>query len=207
MNTEYYGATREQTLNELQNMYAYFSQKKAAYDEFDRLDNLVAVNSRPISKAGKTWGIIFLVIGGLLGIIGVNTGGASLFIAVALIVIGLCMVLSHSSKVDNAKKTVDESVKRMEEIGQELAAHYNNYGYCPVGLEYTFPRTLEQIYEVVRQGRADTIKEAMNQIVYDEHNAEMERLQRSTAAAAWRTCAASTVTAGFTAANYFQNRQ
>ena len=201
-----YETTREQTMNELQNMYTYFSQKKALYDEFDKLDNLVAVNSRPISKAGKTWGIILIVFGGLMTIIGFNVGGPALFVGIVLLILGICLIASRSNKVSNAQKAVKDSVKRMEQIAQELAVHYNNYGYCQVGLEYTFPRTIEQIYEVIRQGRADTIKEAMNLIIYDEHNAEMERLQRSTAQAAWQTCAASTVTAGFTAANYFQNR-
>lgn len=207
MNEQAYVSVREQSMNELQNMYAYFSQKQAAYDEFDRLDMQVAMNSRPVSKAGKAWGIILLIIGGLIFFISVGASGGSAFIiGLILIGLGILLIALRSKKIKNMQNMVNNSARRMEEIAQELAVHYNNYGYCQLGLEFTFPRTIGQIYEVIRQGRADTIKEAMNLIVYDEHNAEMERLQRTTAQAAWETCAASRATAGFAAANYFQNR-
>ena len=41
--------------------------------------------------------------------------------------------------------------------------HYNSYGECPLGVEYSNPKTIERIYDMVQRGEADTIQEAVKQ--------------------------------------------
>lgn len=203
-----YGTAREQSMEELRKMYTYFSKKKAAYDEFDRLDKLICEQSKPIKKRGKTWGILLSIVGGVLLLASysgtVMTGTP--IMGLIFLGIGILLISSHSSKTKNRQKTLQDATKRMEELAQELTIHYNKYGYCQLGLEYTFPHTIESIYETIRLGRADTIKDAVNLLINDERMSEMERLQRETAQAAWKTCAATRATAGFAAANYFRGR-
>ncbi len=196
---------REQSMEELRNMYNYFSVKAAQYDELDRLEQHVNQGIR-IKNASKIWGLILTIFGGCAFPIGLaSVGSTGTIVSLAIIGLGILLLICHSSNKKNAIKTLEAERQRIAQLGEELLIHYNNYGYCPLGVEYTYPRILESIYEVFRQGRADTFKEAINLMANDAHQAEMERLQRSTAQAAWQTSASSAVTAGFTVANYIQN--
>ena len=70
-------------------------------------------------------------------------------------------------------------------------------------MEYTNPRITQVIYNVIRQGRADTPKEAINVMLQDAHRSEMELIAAQTAAAAHSASRSSGVAAAFCAASFF----
>ena len=193
---------REDSMEELREMYNYFSVKADAYDELERLERHISQGVR-IGKAGKVLGILLIILGGIVAVVGYSLGSVAGIIGLLISGLGVYMIVSRSKNYNKQVRTIAEEQQRLGELADELILHYNNYGPCPIGIEYTDPKSLEAIYEVIRQGRADTPKEAINLLGHDAHFAEMERLQRETAQAAWQTCAASRATAGFAAASYF----
>lgn len=197
-------SVREQSMEELRDLYNYFSLKANVYDELDRLYRHAYTHNVQVSKAGLVWGIILICLGGLFFIISCAGESVWLMLLNLLIIgLGIFLIVKRSRKKKAAYQTIEDEKLQIDVLAQELAVHYDNYGGCPLGIEYSSPRSIEAIYEIIRQGRADTIKEAINLIKSDSHDAEMERLQRETAQAAWSTCAAARATAGFTAADYF----
>lgn len=50
------------------------------------------------------------------------------------------------------------------------------YPHCPIGIEYCRNRILKSLYEYIRKGRAETIKEAINLLENDRYNADMMKV-------------------------------
>ena len=206
-NTAYQSQTcrseREESMEQLRDMYNYFSVKEAEYDEVIKLDT--EINSPIIvSNAGKIWGLILTIFGGCCVPLAIAAHSIEAFIAVIIILgPGILLLTSRSRKIKRIQRERETKQARLQVVAEDVVSYYNNYGPCPLGIEFTDPKSLETIYEVIRSGRADSLKEAINILANDEHNAEMERLQRATAQAAWETCAAARLNAGFAAANYF----
>lgn len=94
---------------------------------------------------------------------------------------------------------------RYKQLSEELDAHFKNYGYCPVAESYTNPKILREIREPINIGRADTIKESMNLLVQDAHNAEMESHAAATANSARNAARGANVAAFFTAASFIND--
>lgn len=64
---------------------------------------------------------------------------------------------------------------------EALAAHYQQYKAelgddCPVPFDRCHPGLIGQLLDTIACGRADTVKEAINVIVQDEHNQRMEQM-------------------------------
>jgi len=91
---------------------------------------------------------------------------------------------------------------RRDALAEELNNHYMNYGYCPVAASYTNPQILTLIREPIDLGRADTIKEAINVMIQDSHNSEMELQAQMAAQAAASAARSSKATAFFTAGTF-----
>lgn len=84
----------------------------------------------------------------------------------------------------------------MTDIENQLEVYYRDYGYCPIGIEFCDPDIIKSLADVVRTGRADTIKEAINVLLDDAHKTTMEMEARFTSQAAGTTAA-------FSAASFF----
>ena len=72
-----------------------------------------------------------------------------------------------------------------------------------LSMEFSNPRIIKLIYNVIRQGRADTPKEAINVMLQDTHRTEMKLIAAQTAAAASFASINSGVAAAFCAASFF----
>lgn len=204
---------RIQTAQELTKMCNYFSQKADLYDEYDRLTD--TINKTKKMKGGE---IVCLVLGILFALVGIfnvflivkgaawspeigNTPFKILatvnFIAAALF-IGI-FILSVVLRKNKYNKSCDRYI----EVVDELTNYYNNYGYCMVGGEYTNPKVLYQISDLVRQGRADTPKEAINIMIDTAHKNRMEMFAQQTVANTAAAARGARASAVFCAANFF----
>lgn len=181
------GEARQRSLEELDRMVSYFGPKEKEYDEFERLSQ--EVDKR--SSKGYGGSIVATVIMILLGL-----WSKLVFFYVVAAIIAAVFVLR---KINNNKK-LSIAVEKCNNTHEILMNHYNNYGYCAVGFEYTRPAMLMELHSLVRQGRASTLQDAINLYIADQDKEEMLRLQKETADSA-KTAAA------FAAANFFFKRK
>ncbi|MBO4391018.1 MAG: zinc ribbon domain-containing protein [Lachnospiraceae bacterium] len=205
---------RRSSIEELERSIKYFHQNLALYDEYDML------NLREIPKMVKKtrfkyagifiimalWFLLSCFVLCTFGITGVAQVGIAhqQSIAPKLTLILLVVVLLGSIAATvlyivlmlQANKAAKVQLQVLEQkadnIAEELAAYYRAYGYCVVGIEYSNPRILKRLYDMICAGRADTPKEAINTLIQDKHNAIMRyhaeqtsRNTKSAAIAAW----------------------
>lgn len=168
---------RQRSMAEMERMMQYFGQKKQQYDEFEKVTKEVADRSAE-SFVG---GIILAVI---CAAIGYFSKKYFWFVGVPL------FLLMYFVKTNKNKKALAIAVDRRNALGEELQAHFDAYGYAPVGFEYTRPQTLAAIYDIIRKGRASTAEDAINLYLNDQHQEKMLQLQKETAAAAKESAAA-----------------
>ena len=196
-------AIRQKSIVDMNNLINYFSQKQQQYNEYDSvtesISQLLGRHRKPVPLL--VWGIIITVLSSvfLLSFKDVkDMPGFKIFLIVSVI-IGLGMIAGFillSIRASNYNKNkLKSDVERQAELSEELANHYYAYGYCPVGMEFTNPTILRTIADNIRQGRADTPKEALNNLLDDAHRAQMELLSQQTLAAAKLTAANSSVIA------------
>lgn len=217
---------RKETLVEIDRMIEYFDQKQKLYDEYDSCiedieyyeDPKTRVTLESTGKVRRILGIIFTIIGFVSTDIAVfihrvskdgNVGGI-ICCATILITGILCLVFGIRASVvfrraerEGKEELINETEEKLNKITEELIQYYQEYGYCPTGPSYTNPKILRKLRELIYMGRADTIKEAINTMLQDTHNSEME-LQASRAAQSAASAARGANTAAFfTAANFF----
>lgn len=63
-----------------------------------------------------------------------------------------------------------------DQLIEDFKKYYQDFGYCPLGIEYCHDmERLKSIRNMIRSGRAETIPEALNLIVEDNHKEEMQK--------------------------------
>lgn len=214
------GKTRIDAINEINRMIDYFSQKQNQYDEYDRCSQTIAVKKNGPSSALLVWGIVLIILGILL-ITGwiptiirqnpsfiylIQNRQKDIFVSIILLLVlfaGIVMVVIYKMIDKRMHKEMYIAVSRMNTLALELTDHYNDYGFCFVGPEYTNPEILKLIANVLKAGRADTIKEAINVLLDDAHKTAMEFQSQLTAQAARQAANGAKVAAVFSAARFF----
>lgn len=161
---------RQETGIELAKLYEYFNQKRPIFDEYDGLlEQAEKITKKSIRKK-QIWAGVSIAIA-LMCFRDVFAGNFSELVGV-LIFGGIAALLIYLAK--NAKDKLAAGENRMIEIQNELQQHYNAYEMCPIGIEYCDPDIIKNIADVVRAGRADSIKEAINVLLDDAHKSTME---------------------------------
>ena len=165
---------RQRSLKDMEQMIGYFGAKKQWYDDFD------AVSAEVEERTARSFaGWIGAAV--ISAAIGIFSEAFFFYIAAAGFVV-LMILLKKNNKDKLAK-----AVERQNLIGSKLQAYYEEYGYCPVGLEYTKPATLNALYELIRKGRASEPGDAINIYLADLNQQEMLRMQQETMEAAKET--------------------
>lgn len=188
-------------MQELGNVYNHFFQKVNLYNEYDAINNKIQYLERaPGLKVLLVFGIIWALPG--MMVVG--------FTMEMNIILGLVMALLFYWPLalyfvlrSKNKKKIQSMLKRLGSIANELTEHYHAYGYCPIGPEYSNPAIIDGIIRIVRSGRADTIKEALNVMLNDAHKTTMELAAMQTANSARSAAAGATAAAVFNAASFF----
>lgn len=171
---------RKNSLEEFERMFAYFNKKQAEYDEYDaaiqRIDALKDARISIFSIILTVIGLGFLVVwlwafisifdfrmpegGGILGFI--ISIICFLLPAIITLAIGLPRLIYTIRKVVLRNRELPGLLIRADELEDELTKYFEEYGYCAIGIELSNPRIVRAIYDNIRQGMADSPKEAVN---------------------------------------------
>lgn len=158
--------SRQQTLIEMNRMKDYFGSKADLYRAYDTVDAEVKERSE---RTFLGWiGTAILCV-----IIGLFSKAIFFYIAAVPFVVGYVL------KRKNNKKKLAEITAKCEELGKEKDKLYADYGYCPIGQQYTHPDVLPLLYDYVSGGRANTTSEAINCLVADLKAEEQQETLRN----------------------------
>ncbi len=191
-----YQNTRDNTLKELARMHDYFAQKQSEYNEFDRLNAALPAMNHVGFKPLLIFGIIIVTISFMIFAAGSNGLG---FVA---LLIGGSMIGGFIAIEVNRKKRVQNTKDRIDEIALSLMDHYQKYGNCPLDVDSTYPQNIAELYDLVKSGRADTLKEALNIQINDARMNQMSQMAHATminSAQAARAAGAAAVASGINA--------
>jgi hypothetical protein len=112
--------------------------------------------------------------------VGTRDFGRSLFFGPTL----LLMIIEYFRSKKNKKRLEAQ----ISEIQGALTPYYRAYMDCPVAFEYSSPAYLAELIRLMESGRADSIKEAINIAIDDNHKRNLLNMQhdiaRNTASAA-----------------------
>ena len=184
---------RQRSLADMENMMTYFGLKAAQYKELDEVTAEVGYRSENGPTKWLVAGIVCAVIG-------------LLFKAVFFYVMAVLLVVVFVLRSKKNKELLTVAAERQAELKNELAQHYVDYGYCPIGLEYTEPGILNGIYEIIRKGRANNPGDAINLWLDDIHKAELEKSAAETAEASKLAAKSAKRAAGYSAASFWLKR-
>ena len=179
---------REAPLNATQ---AFADNRSAALDEITRIQDHfepVANDFRRVDVINDQIGFLSnkkysgLIGAGvttlIIGIIVTLCGGIP--VGIALIISAVIMFACSGAQKNKDRQTIEDLKTEKRELSRILLDKYNEYPNCPVGIEYCREDVLYDLYEYLRKGRAETIKEAINLLESDEHNAKMMRIAQET---------------------------
>lgn len=181
---------RQRSLSDMEHMLRYFGAKKDVYDNFATVSAEVAERSE---RSYSGW-IVATVISLIIGFF----SKAVFFFIAPVAFVALFILLTKKNKNALAVAT-----GKQQDLMHQLEVYYEEYGYCPVGLEYTKPETLQILYDLVRKGRASTPGDAINIYLADMQQEEMVRLQKEATEAAKQTAKSAKKAADYSAANFW----
>lgn len=180
---------RQRSMQEMANMRAYFGQKAAQYEEKAAVDAEVA--ERSAKRFGGYIGVA--VVSAIIALIGVPF----FWVVAVLAVAGFILF----KKKNSDKLTVVAA--RQAELAEELETYYKDYGYCPIGFEYTAPDMLAALSTMIEKGRASTPGDAINLLLDDLRKEEEMAEIKATRAAAEETAKQTKKNARYSAANFW----
>lgn len=190
-------AVRQSEINSLNNAIRHFSQKKAEFDEYDTVCNLVNDYARGAKKGLIVWGVIVAVIGLLVLLVSLTLrqyihawDNYRFVIQIPVKEILLFFVIPSAMMIAggilmqiNNRKKYAAYQEQCANLSQELYIHYTKYPNCPVGPEYTNPDILARIRDILISGRTDTIKESINILISDANQDSVNKSLAITAQA------------------------
>lgn len=194
-------AIRQSEIDSINKVYNHFNLKRSAFQEYDKVGIALNHYLRGARSALIVWGAIiacisFFVAATLNGASGSVFFWISFFAGAAMIAGGIMMKVNNKRKC----KLYEAEYTR---LAQELSDHYYAYPMCPIGAEYSNPEIIEVIIKVLNSGRADTIKDAINVMIAEINQAEMNMYLQNIANYSQSTAAATRTTAIFAAASFF----
>lgn len=184
---------RRREILETEKLVRYFSQKKYLFDEYDGKCGDLLRLKKGVSKIHIMLGSICLGIGFLILLVTViiwstlrfeiayttlSQGGPLFFVGGIFLVFGVIEYVMHLSKQLKLKNEAHALENRLRAIGGELNDYYKGYNACQVGFEYTNPAVLQKIGYVLRMGRADSIKDALDILIEDARKTNMPEFER-----------------------------
>ena len=201
---------RQSELAEINNMIAYFSPKEQQYAEFDRLSRMLGQADREIAakpKGAIIMGIITLTFT-MFGIwaTAANSSGWQGFCFTVALIAALPTLVVTGVYIFNRiywKKQKEKNAPVLAALNDELVNYYDAYGYCPLGIEQTYPAILRDIRDAIVSGYADSTTDAVNYLAQRSHNETMESNAAATAKAAASAAKSAKKAARYSAASFF----
>lgn len=153
-----------------------FEGQRADYDRMRRLDEAVAdckeKNGRTrLLKLSLVWA--FLIIAALASTAGKGKGADTPIeiapIAIFALVPLAAVLLGKAARAALAKRYSEASARAYERV----EGHYRSVADNPLAFEYSDPYSLEALRQIVRAGKADTVKEAVNVLEQSKYRSSM----------------------------------
>lgn len=169
--------SRQRSLADLDHMMRYFGMKQKQYDDYDTVTEEVETR-----KSKTHLGLLLTFVGILVFFFVIGTefsakiSGGLFF--------GVPFLIAYILLRRNNKKKLDVALVKQAKLATELNDYYAAYGYCSVGFEYTNPKILYQINDIIRIGRANNPGDAINLLLDDIHKEKMEKEAQATRLAA-----------------------
>lgn len=148
-------AMRQTEIKVLGEVIRHFSSHQGDYDAYDNNTRRLLYYARGASSALLVWGIILTVLGLFFTGMFAEFGMVFWVPGILMTLGGILMKVNNHSKMNSC-------LRNHKQLTQELYQHYLKYTNCPVGPEYSNPRVLQILMEILQSGRCDTIKEAIN---------------------------------------------
>ena len=148
-------AMRQIEISVLSEIIRHFSAQQGSYDAYDSNAKNLVYYAKGATDALLVWGIIVTVLGIIFSNIAVGFGMVFWIPGCMMIFGGILMKVSSRNKLNKCRNT-------HKQLTQELYQHYLKYTNCPVGPEYTNPKILQVLMNILQSGRCDSIKEAIN---------------------------------------------
>lgn len=181
-------ALRQTEIGILKRAYDYFNQRSDLYHAYDVACEKVNHYGPGARVVLIIWGAIICGIGAYLyiALAAANSFTPDYYIPEALFTFlpGSLMIIGGILLRINGKKKLKQAREEYVHAGEELYRFAAAYPECPVGLEYTNPQILSALRKYIESGRADTVKESLNQVISGRCHSRMkdyaENVQRYT---------------------------
>ena len=177
---------REAALKEIQKVINHLQQISSHFKEIDKLHDDIYQLKRQQYNAYVVCGAFSLIMSYyfLINVAGSEYSSSIRVVFFLLFLgflgMGLFLLVYRLSLRNKLKLSIVEKEKIIENLNQEIQNKYYEYPNCPIGYEYFRPEMLNTIQNYIRQGRAESIKEAINLISSDQYNAEMRQIALDT---------------------------
>lgn len=185
--TQAFADNRTAALREMDKIMDHFDAVSSEFDELDSVsDRINALGRKNYNGLTGAW-ICFLSVAILCFI----CGGMSL--GIGLTVVAAVFILAEVFGKKQDRQLMEDLIAERKRLSRILMEAYEEYPNCPVGIEYCRQGVLYDLYEYLRKGRAETIKEAINLLEADEHNAQMKQIAIDTQRIAQKNLEVNTV--------------
>lgn len=192
---------RIQAASELTKLYDYFFAKNYIFEEHDKEEKNYNYLLKQTYNGIATLLALSLTVAAYSLLLGISSRKISIVTLISG-AIAVFFYIIYNKKTKEKKNKLNEIKNQLTKLEDELSDHYNAYGYCPIGIEYSNPRIIRTIADIIRAGRADSIKEAINIMLDDAHKTTMELQAILTTAAAQSAAKNSAVSAAFSVASF-----
>lgn len=192
---------RQASIDECKKMIQYFDQKTATCKEYDRVTETVALGRGHLHVVLLMASIVWFVCGVLVCFAARDGSFDETRIVLAILVfIGFILLVfllpsallmwGYLALNKRSKRKYGELLLHQSALATEIVDHYNAYGYCHVGLEYTRVEILRDILDKLELGRCKTIADAINITLDDAYKKHMQLQGEAILAAANRAAEA-----------------
>lgn len=158
---------------ELKKMHRYFKPMLAQYKEYNycnqRLDFLSKKGDLPL------WVLIF----------GIVLCSVSLFLIIMTILVlfkrynglliwwgmflglGIYCVTKYTQNITENRKQIRKFQSREIELAKELTGYFREYGQSLIEGEYSDPRIIEKLLQIIDSGRAESVEKAIDRLFFE----------------------------------------
>ncbi len=173
--TEAFTSNKEAALNELQKIYDFFKPVESSYYAIDSLNMELARIRQSSNTALLIIGVLIACLGFLF--LGVR---AILIYGIMFIIVGGAFIFGYIRLEQRKNARFKSAQIEIDEYENQIVQRYGEFLNCPIGIDFCHPNVLDTLSTYIRQGRAETIKEAINLMASEMHNAEMRQIALET---------------------------
>lgn len=162
--------SKEDVIRNLERLKNYFSSKETQYNLRNNYINYLNTVKKPGLFAwilgGGALSFVFYFL--LFAITSIDIGGIGFF--------GVWIAITIGGYIHFKKKTesnIANTRLALEKLENELNEHYAKASNCIIAFEYSEPEIIQRLIVLLSNGRADTLKEAINVMLDDIHKQSM----------------------------------